>query len=383
MSPVDAAIGLPPSMPLSVILPNFNHGALIPRALRALLGQTPSAKEIIVVDDGSTDDSVKIIEGFQRRFQSVHLIRNATNRGIIASVKTALEVATGEYLLFASSDDFVLPGLFSHALAGLSENPRAAFFCASVALLGADNRVIGVRPFTEPRRGRGYLSPTDVRRAIRETDFWVIGTSTVYRRVPLAEVGYFDVRLGSIGDVLTNRLLAFRYGFYFDPAVLAAYNKDPMSFSGRNALSVTESRHLLDAARSWIAENLPEDVRDEHGRLFDRRMRFGLARLGVIWRSGKLETNATADILNFGSVDRNILAFLARVPAISGLLMLGWMTLRMRPFSIWGLVEGWRRALHFKWFCRAAIEREVNKVNSQTGAAADFAHDHGSSGKIG
>ena len=136
--------------------------------------------------------------------ESIRLIRHATNRGIIASVKTALEVATGEYLLLASADDFVLPGLFSHALAGLSENPRAAFFCSSVALVDTNNRVIGVRPFTQPRRSRGYLSPADVRRAIRKTDFWVIGTSTVYRRRLLAEIGYFDERLGSLGDVLAG-----------------------------------------------------------------------------------------------------------------------------------------------------------------------------------
>src|ERR1700722_182029 len=142
----DAAIGARPQMPLSVLLPNFNHGALLPRALLALLNQTPAAKEIIVVDDGSTDDSVKIVEAFQRRYSSVRLIRNATNQGIIASVRRAIDASTGEYLLCASADDFVLPGLFGHAFAGLSENPQAAFFCSSVALVDTDDRVLGVRP---------------------------------------------------------------------------------------------------------------------------------------------------------------------------------------------------------------------------------------------
>ena len=294
-------------MPLSVILPNFNHGGLIARALRALLDQTPAASEIIVVDDGSTDNSVEIVEALQRQYASIRLIRNGTNRGIIASVKTALEVATGEYLLFAASDDFVLPGLFSHALEGLTAYPGAAYFCASVALLDSHNRVRGVRPVTVPRRGGGYVSPAEVRRVIRKTDFWVLGTSTVYRRRLLADIGYFDASLGSLGDVLANRLLAFRHGFYFDPAVLAAYNKDPMSFSARNALSVKDSRRYLAAASTWISANLPEDVRDEHGRLFDRRMRFGLARLWVVWRNGTLNADAMADILNFGTFDRAVL----------------------------------------------------------------------------
>src|SRR3984957_12433259 len=368
LQPVRAASGRPPAMPLSVILPNFNHGDLIARALAALLDQTPPASEIIVVDDGSTDDSVAVIEALQRQHNSIRLIRNATNQGIVASVRTALDVATGEYLLFASSDDFVLPGLFGHALAALTEFPHAAFFCSGVALVDANSRMIGVRPVTEPRRSRGYLSPTDVRRVIQETDFWALGTSTVYRRRLLADIGYFDARLGSLGDALANRLLAFHHGFYFDPAVLAAYNKDPMSFSGRSALSSDDSRRLLDAAASWIAENLPEDVRDEHGPLFDRRMRFAFARLSVIWDNGKRKPEAIADILNFGAFDRAILTVLARLSAGSGFFTLGWMTLRMRPFSLRAMVAAWSRAFYFRRFGRAAVQREIDRVSGRAGA---------------
>jgi glycosyltransferase involved in cell wall biosynthesis len=366
MPPTEMPLEPPPIAPpmsLSVILPNFNHGNLIARALNALLNQTPAAREIIVVDDGSTDNSVEVVEVLQRRYQSIRLIRNKSNQGIIASVKTALAAATGDYLLFAGSDDLVLPGLFGHALAGLTAYPQAAYFCAGVALVDTDSRVIGLRPVTQPRRGRGYLSPADVRRVIRGTDFWVLGTSTVYRRQVLANIGYFDEHLGSLGDVLANRLLAFRHGFYFDPAVLAAYNKDPMSFSARNALSVTDSRRFLDAAATWIAKNLPEDVRDEHGRVFDRRMRFGLARLWIVWRNGPLKTDAIADILNFGAFDRAVLRLLARSPAGSSMLVLGWMTLRMPPFSFRAMAGAWWRALRFKWTGRDAVQRIIDEAN--------------------
>jgi glycosyltransferase involved in cell wall biosynthesis len=351
-----------PPMPLSVVLPNYNHGLLLPRALNALLIQNPPAKEIIVVDDGSTDESLNVIEEFQKRHGSIRLIRNAGNKGIIASVRTALEVATGDYLLLASADDFILPDLFSRAQAALNEYPRAAYFCAGVALVDADNHVIGLRPVTVPRSNRGYLGPEDVRRVIRRTDFWVLGTSTVYRRRLLAEIGYFDPQLGTLGDVLANRLLAFRHGFYFDPEVLAAYNKDPTSFSARNALSVTDSRRFLDAAAAWIAQNLPADVRNEHGALFDRRMRFGLARLWVIWRNGRLDADAIADILNCGTFDRTVLRAISYVPVGSGVLALGWMTLRMPPFSLSAMVAAWWRALCFRWVGRAAVQRAVNKA---------------------
>jgi glycosyltransferase involved in cell wall biosynthesis len=361
--PANAATDAEPPMSLSVIVPNFNHAKLIPRALRAFLNQTPAAKEIIVIDDGSTDDSVEVIEAFARRYRSIRLIRHPSNRGIVAAVKSGLEVASGDYLLFGSSDDFVLPGLYGRAQAALEKNPDAALFCAGVALVDDDNRVIGLRPVTVPRRGCGYLSPLEVRRAIRKTDFWYLGTTTIYRRRLLAAIGYFEPRLGSIGDTLANRLLALRHGFCFDPEILGAYNKDPASFSARSALSVKDSLRMLDAARNWIAGNLPADLRDEQASLFDRRMRFGFARLWVIWRDGHPDTDAIADILDFGARDRKILAALGRAPLVAPVLTLAWMTLRMRPFGAREMAEAWWRSLRFQWFGRSEIQRAMGKVD--------------------
>ncbi len=355
----------PSAMSLSVILPNYNHGKLVARALHALATQTPAAREIIVVDDGSTDNSVEVIEALQRRYAAIRLIRNQTNQGIVASVKTALEVATGEFLLFAGSDDFVLPGLFGRALAALTAFPNAAFFCAGVVLVDGDDRVIGLRPVTAPQRRPGYLSPADVRRVIRGTDFWALGTATVYRRRLVAAIGYFDPRLGSLGDTLANRLLAFQNGFYFDPTVLAAYNKDPTSFSARSASSVKDVNNLLAAARSWMAETLPSDIRDAHGLLFDRRMRFSFARLRVIWRDRRGETGDIAEILNFGPFDRAILKAMSSVPFGSRFLTLGWIALRRPPFGVGATIAAWWRARRFMRVDRAEIERQIGEVNAR------------------
>ena len=196
----------------------------------------------------------------------------------------------------------------------------------------------------------------------------MLGTSTVYRRQLLADIGYFDARLGSLGDVLANRLLAFNHGFYFDPTVLAAYNKDPTSFSGRNALSVGDSLRLLAAARTWMAENLPADVRDQHARLFDRRMRFGLARLWAVWRNGKLDADAMADILDAGTFDRKVLRALAHVPLLSSFLALVWMTLRMPPFGLGSTLAGCWRGAVFWCLGRAAVQRQLDDIVRGAGA---------------
>ncbi len=363
VQPVHSAAGDLPPASISVVLANFNHGAFISRALSALLAQKPAAKEIIVVDDASTDDSVQIVVALQSAHPSIRLMRNATNRGVVASFRSGLEAASGDYVMFASADDFVFPGLFARALACLAEFSRAAFFCSGVVLIdGKSNRVLGIRPVTTPRRGRGYVSPADVRRAIGTTDFWIIGTSAIYRRELLAEVGYRDARLGSISDVLAGRALAFRHGFYFEPEVFAAYNKDPGSFSGRSALSLENSQRLLQTADAWIAENLPEDVRDDQRRSFVRRMAFGFARLWVIWRDGAVDVRAIAEILGLGALDRTVLHIVSRIPLASSLLTLAWMTIRVRPFGVLAMAGAASRALCFHCFGKSRVQRIVEEV---------------------
>jgi len=66
--------------------------------------------------------------------------------------------------------------------------------------------------------------------------------------------------------------------------------------------------------------------------------------------------------MNFGTFDRAMLQAIARAPFGSNLFTLGWMTLRMPPFSPGALITAWCRALYFKWFCRRGIERKIHEV---------------------
>ncbi|HZV78570.1 MAG TPA: glycosyltransferase family A protein, partial [Candidatus Binatus sp.] len=75
-----------PRARLSVILPNYNHGALLPRSLGALIQQSLPPHEILVIDDGSTDNSVAVIEAYGRRSDRIRLIRHMANRGAFAAV---------------------------------------------------------------------------------------------------------------------------------------------------------------------------------------------------------------------------------------------------------------------------------------------------------
>ncbi|MBK9318340.1 MAG: glycosyltransferase family 2 protein [Bacteroidetes bacterium] len=98
---------------ISVIIPTYNVAEYIEEGLLSVLGQTCPAHEIICVDDGSTDDTVKIIKNLQLKYpDKILLFINETNRGATYTRNKGLAIATGEYIQFFDADDLLLPAKF-------------------------------------------------------------------------------------------------------------------------------------------------------------------------------------------------------------------------------------------------------------------------------
>ena len=100
---------------LSLVIPVYNVAPHLPRCLESLCALTPPADEIIVVDDGSTDDCPRILAGFATRLPQMRVIRQE-NGGLSVARNTGLDAARGEYLAFVDSDDFLAPDAYAEAL---------------------------------------------------------------------------------------------------------------------------------------------------------------------------------------------------------------------------------------------------------------------------
>lgn len=108
-------LGMSPPL-LSVIMPVFNAGRYLGRALESVLTQGVESLEVICVDDGSNDNSGAILDGWAARDKRVRLLTQQ-NAGQGAARNRALDCATGDYVVFLDADDLLLPG----ALAGMLE----------------------------------------------------------------------------------------------------------------------------------------------------------------------------------------------------------------------------------------------------------------------
>lgn len=101
---------------LSVVMPVYNVGAYLPCCLDSLMAQTRPPDEIIAVDDGSTDDCPQILAAYAARMPNLTVIRQ-DNGGLSAARNTGMAAATGDYLAFLDSDDFLEPDAYATLLA--------------------------------------------------------------------------------------------------------------------------------------------------------------------------------------------------------------------------------------------------------------------------
>ena len=96
---------------ISVIIPIYNTAAYLPRCLDSILQNTYRSLEIICVNDGSTDDSAVILERYAAADSRIIAV-NQENAGVSAARNTGLDMATGDFIAFVDSDDWVHPQYF-------------------------------------------------------------------------------------------------------------------------------------------------------------------------------------------------------------------------------------------------------------------------------
>ena len=113
---------------ISVIIPTYNRARLLPRALESVLGQTWRDLEVLVVDDGSEDDTRQAVEAIGD--PRVRYIRHPQRRGACAARNTGIENARGAYIAFQDSDDVWLPDKLTVQMRRLEESGADVVCCA-------------------------------------------------------------------------------------------------------------------------------------------------------------------------------------------------------------------------------------------------------------
>lgn len=179
---------------VSVILPTYNRAFYLSRAIESVFSQNYRNIELIVIDDGSTDNTREVVEKIGDK--RIVFMRTPTNRGVSSARNAGIRRAKGEYIAFQDSDDIWLPGKLAkqvEVLEGLTED-TAFVYC-----IMSRTNTAGVKHFVpddsisrELRRGRLFK-----KLLIRN---YIGAPAVCIRRSVLENVGTFDTQMPSLED---------------------------------------------------------------------------------------------------------------------------------------------------------------------------------------
>jgi glycosyltransferase involved in cell wall biosynthesis len=245
---VSAAEGQPS---IAVVIPSYNHARFIGEALASVFRQTRLPREVHVIDDGSTDDSVRAIE---RAFASAGPVRCSlsvrTNRGTSATRNELCAAVSTDFVALLDSDDVYAPDRLQRLLAGVSPNlPFLGF--SGVNFLGNETEIEGWDALSHWQFAQGLTFPT-VGFALLRSNLALTNSNFVVSRSLLELVGGFDERLRICQDwdFVVRALRFVEPTFVPDP--LVSYRLHATNTSRHAAAYAHELDLLAEKMSEWL-----------------------------------------------------------------------------------------------------------------------------------
>jgi len=238
---------------ISVVIPLFNKGHCIGRAIRSVQDQTVPCEEILVVDDGSTDDGAAVVEATGDR--RIRLFRQA-NQGPSSARNRGIEAAQGELIALLDADDEWKPGFLESVLHLRSRWPEAGIYATAYEIHEPDGRV-WVPSFREipPAPWEGII-PNFFRSALWSRPVWT-SAAAIPKKV-FGTVGRFAPCRGVGEDVELWARIAMRHPIAFHWRIGATYHREA---ENRYCASVFTHTFATDSfERAMRSQEVPPDL---------------------------------------------------------------------------------------------------------------------------
>ncbi len=200
---------------VSVLIPCYNHQDFVSQTINSVMNQTFEDFELIVVDDGSKDNSVGIIKELQNKFKFKFLSR--PNKGLVPTVNELISLSTGQYYIIFASDDIMLPNRLERQVGFLDSNQEIAMCHSGCEWIDEKGEFIKTDCKINPT---GYVFPE-----LLKGDF-IIAPSVMIRKSVLEDVGKYDESL-QIEDYDMFLRIAHKYPIGYLNEVLVQYRQHP------------------------------------------------------------------------------------------------------------------------------------------------------------
>lgn len=231
---------------LSIVMATYDDEAYLPSAIQAFLSQSFSDFELIIVNDASPDHSEKIIKQFASVDPRIRYVKNEKNLGVNKSLNKGAEIIQGEYVYFASSDDFVAPNFFKEMLALLEKNPKFPLALSENAYFNDGNEEeFHIRKLLPELKEPTLFSAKEALNIFQTTRFLISGHATIIKTEEFKKRGFFKDELGKATDFVMYNAIALSGGFIFIPKRLSAMRSFPKDAEVKRKEEITQAIKLL------------------------------------------------------------------------------------------------------------------------------------------
>lgn len=241
---------------VSVVTPTYNRARFLPDAIASILAQTYADLELIILDDGSVDDTREVLEPFLADERVRYFYQE--NQGQSHARNRALGQASGDFVAFLDSDDVWSSDKLENQLAVFEAHPE-------VDIVHGDEALIDERGAVTSRRNMKRYSGRITRYLLADNSVSI--TTALVKRRCFDEMGGFDTSIGVADDYELWLRFSARYLFYYEPGIVAFYRV--------MADQISSDKQRRFAANELIIKRFLEQYDDV---LSPAERRWGLAR---------------------------------------------------------------------------------------------------------
>src|SRR4051794_8264941 len=266
---------------VSTIIPTYNRADLLVRALDSVAAQGYRPIEVVIIDDGSTDNTVDVVRERTPYLKSRGidvLFHQQQNQKAPKARNVGMKMARGSLFAFLDSDDLWLPDFLQTVVRLLDEHPDCGMAFSGILGIDYDDRVFAER--------RMYIDPEPVEGVLREPFNRIIRymptqtSGVVVRKSVIDDVGDFDLSLPVVEDWDLWYRIGKRYDMAYPVRALAGNRQHPDNLPKHDTLALSGNikmnlRHLPDVRDDFTREVLVDRIKKQITLLQEQLMREG------------------------------------------------------------------------------------------------------------
>jgi len=210
---------------ISIITPNYNYEKYLPELLRSVAMQDYPDIEHVIVDDGSTDNSVQVIQGFANQFPHRFKLIQQANAGQSAALNTALKSVTGDLIVWINSDDYFTENVFKKIAQYFTENPTVDILFGDINFVDLESQFI----FTHRNQSFHYTEA-----ALLGFTMFLSSNAVVLRSEIMEGIDGFNAHLKCNMDGEFYSRLFYNNSFAYESLAIANFRKQPFSKAAEN-----------------------------------------------------------------------------------------------------------------------------------------------------